>query len=180
MAQDRKFSRRARSKFLWGTIFFVVTLVTCGFDKIGSWEASADDEGVQESQEGAEFISPPLIIERPVVEYQAENLRDPFKRKVTDIKGAPASEEAKPTAAETQKPLPLLEIQGIVWGGTFPQAIIENKVVKTGDFIKIGQAEAAKIINIDKEGVTVYFDGQNYKLPSPARGDKSSKKPSGG
>lgn len=176
MAQDLNLNCRARSKFLWGGISIII-LVAWSLDRIDSWAASVDDEGVQESEE-SEFIPPSFSIERPVVEYQAGNLRDPFQRAIS-IKDAQGPEETK-SATQTQKPLPLLEIQGIVWGGIFPQAIIENKVVKAGDLIKVGQAQEAKIISIDKEGVTVYFDGQNYKLPSPARGGKSSKKPSGG
>lgn len=95
-------------------------------------------------------------------EYKAKDLRDPFqffKMKIEEKPKEQVTEEEKAEAVS----LPGLTIQGIVWGGNFPQAIINNKVVKIGDTV-----EGAQIIDIKKDGVTVYFGNRKHNLPSPA------------
>ncbi len=100
------------------------------------------------------------VIVRPKIEYDAQGLRDPFKGAVREEKVAP--EETR--VPETQEnPPPQLTIQGIIWGGPFPLGIINNKVLKVGDTI-----DGARIISIDKEGVTIFFEGMQYNFPSPA------------
>jgi len=59
-------------------------------------------------------------------------------------------------------------VQGVIWGGSLSQAIINNKVVTIGDDI-----EGAKIIYIDRQGITVIFEGKQYRLLSPGVGDTS-------
>lgn len=86
------------------------------------------------------------------VEYKGEGLRDPFKG---------ASQEG--LARMVNATAPTLEIQGIIWGGRLPQAIVNNKVVKVGDTV-----QEARIIDINKEGVTVFFGGAQYTILSPA------------
>ena len=99
------------------------------------------------------------LIVRPNVEYkEEEGLRDPYQ--------SPIKEEVVEEALQEQvpiDPLPSLTIQGMVWGGTLPQAIINNKVVKIGDTI-----EGVRIIGIKKEGITVFFGNREYNLSSPA------------
>ncbi len=91
------------------------------------------------------------------VEYKSGGLRDPFyqEKKPEVIKKI---EEA----AAQKKPLPALKIQGIVWGSSIPQAIINNKVLKIGDKI-----EDVSIVEINREGVVISFEKQKYNLPSP-------------
>ena len=107
-------------------------------------------------------------IARPKVDYTAENLRDPFQG-VSVSKGAVAG----PTGTVA---LPKLEIQGLVWGGKFPQAIINNKVVKAGDMI-----EGVRIVDISKDGssITVFFEGKQVDLNAPAYNPQPNK-PQGG
>ncbi|MFA4989500.1 MAG: hypothetical protein WC576_01870 [Candidatus Omnitrophota bacterium] len=93
------------------------------------------------------------VINRPKVTYKAQGTRDPFWPLVTEKK---ITSTAVP---EREKVLPNFTVQGLVWGGVFPQAIINNQVVKKGDML--GEA---KIIEIGKEGVTVLFAGQEYIL----------------
>lgn len=104
-----------------------------------------------------ESVKPPLVtIERPVVTYNSRTYADPFKlRKPADI--------AETAEAEKEKPLPELKIQGIVWGGTLPQAIINGKIVKIGDTI-----EEVKILDIHKDGVDVIFNSRQYQILAPA------------
>ena len=94
-----------------------------------------------------------VMVKVPAVTYKSEGARDPFLEKVS---GVGASAAAKTNLSE-------LSVQGIVWGGAFPQAIINNKVVKVGDTIK-----DARVIDISKDGVTVFLGGRQYNLNSPA------------
>jgi len=98
---------------------------------------------------------------RPNVEYTADGLRDPFEDYLIIEEAAPALQEG--LKQEVSLPLPSLSIQGIIWGGRFPQAIINNKVVKVGDTI-----EGARITDINKNGVLVFFENREYNLSSPA------------
>ena len=119
--------------------------------------------------ERIERTPPPERIARPKVEYKAGDLRDPFKKPESLSTQKP---EVSGTQVTQEKPLPSLTVQGLIWGGSFPQAIINNKVVKIGDTI-----DKVSIINIDKDGVTVSFEETEYRLPSPAAGVKPFKKP---
>ena len=106
-------------------------------------------------------------VTRPKVEYKARGLRDPFKPPQT--KKEAEAQQTKPP--EEAKPLPALVVQGLIWGGIFPQAIINNKVVRVGDLI-----EGVEITGINQEGVTILFDGKESKLPSPAATGQQPKK----
>jgi len=111
-------------------------------------------------------------ITRPKIEYKAQGLKDPFlpigqEKEITGFK-AHVSDRAKP--------LPELTLQGLVWGGVFPQAIINNQLVKIGDLI--GEAE---VVEIEKEGVTLLYDEKRQKLSSPAvTGPRKKEKTKGG
>lgn len=122
-----------------------------------------------EKLEKEETAAPPAVINRPNVEYKASRLRDPFLSLI--VKDIESAEEAKASEAAA-KPLPALTVQGIIWGGSFPQAIINNKVVKAGDNI-----EGVSINSIDKSGIAVFFEGRYYELSSPAGGSAVTKKP---
>lgn len=94
---------------------------------------------------------------RPDIEYKAEDLKDPFEGYIKE-KG----EEVIPES-QRDMPLPSLTVQGIIWGGNLPQAIINNKVVKIGDMI-----EGVRVTEINKSGVTVFFGYRKYNLSAPA------------
>lgn len=100
----------------------------------------------------------PLL--RHIIEYKAGDLKDPFqplKKREGETREQIPKEQIRVT------PLPDLVIQGIVWGGRLPQAIINNEVVKIGDTI-----EGVRIIDISKDGVIISFGNQQYNLLSPA------------
>ncbi len=63
---------------------------------------------------------------------------------------APAAEETIPSD---------LKINGIVWGGDRPQAIINGQVVSIGDTI-----QEAKVIAITKQGVAVRYKSKKITL----------------
>ncbi len=104
---------------------------------------------VQEAQ-------PVIRITRPKVEYNASVCRDPFI-----IQQAKEGTVEKPMEAEIT--LPVLKIQGIVWGGKNPQAIINGKVFKIG-----GVIDDAHIVDINKNGVDIFFQGRQFSIPAPA------------
>lgn len=94
-------------------------------------------------------------------EYKAELLRDPFQSYPEEGLSAFKQEGEIPQAGMPQESLPSLNVQGVIWGGSLPQAIINNKVVKIGD-----TQEGARIVDISKNGVTVFFNGRKYILSS--------------
>lgn len=101
--------------------------------------------------------------QRPNVEYKADNLRDPFQTYVIEKKKAEAVQAGTSQPEEESVTPPALTVQGIIWGGRFPQAIINNKVVRVGDII-----EEAEITDISKEGVIITFKNRQFNLSSPA------------
>lgn len=103
-------------------------------------------------------------IARLQVEYGAEGLRDPFQSVLPEVN--PTAEEPV-VSEEPAGPPPNLVVQGLIWGGSVPQAIINNQVVRTGDLV-----EGARVIGIDKNGATVFFQGKKYRVSSSAAEDK--------
>lgn len=100
------------------------------------------------AQEATPAVGPQVAEQ---IEYKSEDLPDPFREEQLEI--------SEKTQIKESKALPNLQIQGTVWGGSFPQAIVNNKVVRVGDKI-----EGVTIIDINKAGVTVLFDNQQYNL----------------
>jgi len=77
--------------------------------------------------------------------------------------------ETVPGVAEEKVDLNKFIVQGIIWGGQLPQAIINKRVLTIGDVI-----EESKIEKIDKSGVTLSYKTQIFKLSSPASGQMNS------
>jgi hypothetical protein len=128
-----------------------------------------DSEEIKKLEDEVRAAPPPkVVINRPKVEYVAGNLRDPFNPSGITRESEPQGPVQVVT--KTVENPPALTVQGLVWGGTFPQAIINNKVVKEGDIV-----EGAKIISIEKKGITVFFKGGQFNLGAPKQEDKSEK-----
>jgi Tfp pilus assembly protein PilP len=111
------------------------------------------------------------LILRPAIEYSSGDLRDPFidlfqlsmekEQKDKEEQDIPVLGED----TETQKPLPSLEefkVQGVIWGGKFPQVIINDKILGVGDAIN-----EAEIVNIEKNWITLNFSGRQANLATP-------------
>lgn len=105
-------------------------------------------------------------------EFKADNIVDPFRDPFEAQPAKKASLEQAPA-----KQLPELKLQGIIRGTFLNQAIINNKIVKVGDFI-----QDAKITKIEKDGVIVFFDNKSYALNSPSGQSLqgANQKPKGG
>jgi hypothetical protein len=113
------------------------------FDEIKRLEAE------HESRESVRIV-------RPKVEYKAADLNDPFRPQADEVTGNPAE------ATVTVK-LPDLKIQGLVWGAEHSQAIVNGKVFKIGDTV-----ENARIIDINRDGIDIVFEGRQFNIPAPA------------
>ncbi|MFC1804229.1 hypothetical protein ACFLZ3_00120 [Candidatus Omnitrophota bacterium] len=98
-------------------------------------------------------------ISRPKVQYAASALRDPFSEYKSEEPVALEDKQKKEAATP-----PSLTVQGIIWGGKFPQAIINDRAVKEGDSL-----EGARIVRIEKQGVNILYYGTLYTLSSPAK-----------
>jgi len=116
--------------------------------------ASSLKEGKKIEKAEQSPSTPQELIVRPRVEYKAGDLKDPFQ----GYKSASGK-----AMAEKAIVLPKLEISGIVWGSDIPQAIINGRVVKIGDVI-----ENAHIVDINKNGIDIFFEGRQFNLKAPA------------
>ncbi len=101
-----------------------------------------------------------LVPARPEVKYKAEGLKDPFK----GVEQKAVTPQGAFDQTQQAKPLPPMTVNGLIWGGAFPQAIVNNRVVKIGDMLD----SEVKVVDITREGVVVFFDYKNYSLPPPA------------
>jgi len=117
------------------------------------------------------------IIVRPVVKYNSAGLRDPF----VDLfqKSMVQQNDQITPGMGKQNLMPNLEtlkVQGVIWGGKFPQAIINHKVLSVGGLI-----DGFEIVSIEKSVITLNFNGRivNLVIPGSApvlqKGDKEEK-----
>ena len=106
---------------------------------------------------GAQFNPKPGFFKS--VEYTSQDLRDPFQSPFELFKPVEEPERPKKEEAPIVGGLSYLEVQGIVWGSSMPQAIINNTVVREGETI-----EGAEILAIRKEGVYVLHEERQYIL----------------
>jgi len=110
----------------------------------------------------------PAGIALPVgVKYSAEKLRDPFEPYVK--KKEPMLSTQQLTKQEDFKP-PSMTIQGISWGGRYPQAIVNNKVVRVGDTVS-----DAVVVEIRRDGIVFSFKNRQFGVMAPALDPASQK-----
>ncbi|MFC1675285.1 hypothetical protein ACFL1K_05325 [Candidatus Omnitrophota bacterium] len=96
---------------------------------------------------------------RESVGYSAQELRDPFDE-YKSVESASKGPEEK----EREVSPPSLTVQGVIWGAGFPQAIINEKVVKVGDSV-----DGVRIVDIEKDMVHFLYYDTLYALSSPAQ-----------
>ena len=89
-----------------------------------------------------------------LIEYRAQDLRDPFGYLISFEEEA---EEEGPLDFEEGVEVPTLSVEGMIWGGKIPLAIINEQVVGVGDTI-----EGFKVLKIEKQGVTLLRKGKAY------------------
>ena len=108
-------------------------------------------QGQQEAAESSQEVNL-----KPGVSYNAGSLRDPFQ---SAIKLESANDVSQSSKSAPEIPIPKLKVQGIFWGGIFPQVIINDKVLKAGDTV-----DGVRIISIEKNDITAFFNGKQFKL----------------
>lgn len=98
--------------------------------------------------------------------YTVQQLRDPMKSLLPHpAVNMPAGSSAQAAPAlptpntATQQP-PAVKVQGLVWGGPTPKAIINNRIYGLNDFI-----EQSQIVAIERGGVTLLVDGRTVFYP---------------
>ena len=111
----------------------------------------------------------PEVITRPKVEYNRAK-RDPFE-KVIIHKGKGEARVQSSDDTSSRSLIDSFVVQGLIWGGNFPQAIINSKVYKVGDTI-----QGATILNIDKNGIIFSLGGKKYILSSSSAGSAAKRK----
>lgn len=120
--------------------------------------------GVAEGKVSDSAESAVPVVARPGVEYRAQEFRDPFEKAIKEPQAQAATQAAaNATRRGSEDFIRNLKLQGTILGGRFPQAIINNNVVKVGDIIS-----GARILNIDEKGVSLFLDNRIYNISSPA------------
>ncbi len=162
---------KERGLIIFGLVFLALAIFQEESRAAFQWDPSAPKE--LDDNLAAKKVEVPVNPEatlRPKINYQAQQPRNPFfapfKEEEPEKKfEAPKTQTEKELSSASSVPanLPPLTVQGLIWGGAFPQAIINNIVVRKGDVI-----EKAKVTAIEKEGVTVVFADREYKLSSPS------------
>lgn len=131
---------------------------------------------VQKSVEPAKGAAPesagaiePLV---PAVTYTAETVRDPLVSLLTKKDAEPpqaASSAGSGAGAPAVPPQPPpVRVDGVIWGGARPQALLNGQAYEVGDMVA-----GAKIVAITQQGVTVEIGGARF-LMSPSSGSGSS------
>lgn len=87
------------------------------------------------------------------VAYTAGDDTLPFK--------SPFDETMESKIHEDNISLPEMQFQGMVWKGSRPQAIIDNKVYDINDIITVAGGEV-KVKGIDKEGIHLIYQNKEF------------------
>ena len=95
------------------------------------------------------------------VDYTGAQYRDPLELPIElRIPIKPVAETAVEKERKIEKEeivLPAFTVQGMVWGGVRPQALINEGLCEKGDIIK-----GAEIADITKEGVTLIYKNKKF------------------
>ncbi|MFH2138293.1 MAG: general secretion pathway protein GspB [Candidatus Omnitrophota bacterium] len=87
--------------------------------------------------------------------------RDPFAVPGTVEKMLLRSDEVSAQAEEQKEiKIPAIKVQGIIWSKSHPQAIVDNRVLKVGEFIK-----DFEIKEITRNGIILFYKGKTFSVP---------------
>lgn len=113
---------------------------------------------VAETVAGEKGTSQP-VIEGVSIKYTGRENRDPLDNSVVVV------EEEKPEAVQETPPekkifpIESFLISAVIWDSKRPQAIVNDRVVNVGEAL-----DGGTIVAIDKRGVHVAFEGDEYLL----------------
>ena len=100
----------------------------------------------------------------PAAAYTAFDVRDPLKsflpRPALSTTGTSGAASETPEATRPPPP-PQLQVEGLLWGGTRPQAIINGRVYGVADTVN-----GVKITGINGSGVTIDYLGKPVVYPT--------------
>ena len=92
--------------------------------------------------------------------YSENRYKDPFEPLLAqEVKEEEGRQEG--IISETEETLPDMIVQGILWGGNFPQVIIDMEVYKAGDRLKNIDAQ---VFRIEKGVVFISYGEKIYKV----------------
>ena len=97
--------------------------------------------------------------------YTAADLRDPLREWFPEEHPAIAVAPSMPAAPPAPPPAPKLQVNGLVWGGLKPKAIIDGEIYALGDMV-----QGWRITEIGRQGVTLDHDGFPVVYPLTAQG----------
>lgn len=98
------------------------------------------------------------------VQYTADSFRDPLISLLPSESSTASQPKPVPTSPLGIHP-PALTIQGFIWGGPRPQAVIDGDVYDVGETVG-----GARIVAIDQQGVTVDVQGSIFQLTATLPG----------
>ena len=104
------------------------------------------------------YETKPFAKEKDPILYRGREYRDPT---VNPLLSKPVVQEEQEKVREFVT-LPSLTIQGIVWGGNFPRAIIDRQVVTKGDVLP----EGIEILDISEKGIKMLYRGKIFNVLS--------------
>ena len=120
-------------------------------------------------QVGAQDATRPASAPTDGPRYTAQHLRDPLKSLLPKPIAQPSAQpNVRPVATSTSPAdasvsPPTLKVQGMVWGGEAPKAVINNRVYGVDDMVNGG-----RIVAIDHQGVTIDYQGRSVHY-APSR-----------
>lgn len=167
-------NKKAFTSIIWLFVFFMGMSPNYLWAVTENKEKSDDTKKIDNAKMQIQF---PGIVVRPKAEFKGAGLRDPFRDCFEEDATMPGQVPGQEALQAPEEKMPSLKVQGIIRGGKLSQAIVNNKIVKIGDTI-----EGARITNIEKDGVTVFFGHKSYTISSPAAGilQDLKTKPEGG
>lgn len=120
--------------------------------------AEATVESIERQENRAAPRRGPAI---PVITYAADQVRDPLIPLLPELsKGDSSKGSTNPNTVKPAIPSPpAISIQGVIWGGGNPKAIINGNVYAVGDLV-----DGARIVSIKREGITVESQGAMFDL----------------
>ena len=170
------------------TWFWVLLLAGTGFGAVRLWQLFSGFGGPERfmqalghAPETPEPVTtrlalpqskpPPSSETRPQVTYTTDEAKDPLANLLLVKKASPPASSKTNASGEStnlnaQVPMPAApKIQGLMWGGFQPQAVIDGTVYMVGDTV-----QGAKIVAIDHTGITAEFQGQQIHWALESRG----------
>lgn len=143
--------------FIFSFLFYLALFLLLDFSQIASAERKSG------------------LIKKINLKYTGSKFRDPFSPQILISEEKEEIIDAEETIEVSKSKISelfSLSIQGIIWNTDNPLVIINNQVLRKGEALLVAKGENAtekiKIMDIDKDGVTIMYSNQMEKLLSPA------------